>query len=131
MDSQEGPTVEYLTSERTRGLPFSEAVRVGNTLYFSGQVGTDESTRLVPGGIMAEARQAMENIKAALERHGCTLDDVVKVTVMLADMSRWGEFNKIYVSYFANHLPARSALGVNALALGAQVEIECIAVVKG
>src|SRR5512135_927784 len=122
MNLQEAPTVEYLTSERTRGLPFSEAVRVGNTLYLSGQVGTDESTKLVPGGITAEARQAMENIKAALERHGCTLDDVVKVTVMLADVSRWGEFNKIYVSYFPNHLPARSALGVNALALGAQVE---------
>ena len=130
MSSHQNPAVQYLASERTKGLPFSEAVRVGNTLYLSGQVGNDEAMRLVPGGLAAEARQAMENVKAALERHGCTLDDIVKVTVMLADMSRWGDFNQVYTSYFPRHLPARSAFGASALALGAQVEIECIAVTR-
>jgi enamine deaminase RidA (YjgF/YER057c/UK114 family) len=73
----------------------------------------------------------MENIKAALERYGSSLDHVVKVTVMLTNMSEWAEMNQVYVTYFPKHLPARSALGANGLALGARVEIECIAVLRG
>ncbi len=130
MSSKNDSDVEYLTSEKTKGLPFSEAVRVGNMLFLSGQLGLDTSGKLVPGGIAAETRQTMENIKATLERHGSSLDHVIKVTVMLADMSEWGEMNGIYVTYFLNHLPARSALGANGLALGAKIEIECIAVIK-
>jgi reactive intermediate/imine deaminase len=121
--------VAYLTSPEMAGLPFSEAVRVGNLLFLSGQLGRDASGRVVPGGIAAETRQTMENIKAALERHGSSLDRVVKATVFMADMSEWAEMNRVYVTYFPNHLPARSALGANGLALGARVEIECIAVV--
>jgi 2-iminobutanoate/2-iminopropanoate deaminase len=128
MNSQTKPDVEYLTSQHMKGLPFSEAVRVGTMLYLSGQIGTDSPMKLVSGGITPETRQAMENIKATLERYGSSLDHVIKVTVMLADMSEWAEMNKVYVTYFSKHLPARSALGANGLALGARVEIECIAV---
>ena len=127
MNPQTKPDMEYLTSEHTKGLPFSEAVRVGNMLYLSGTIGLDSSMKLVPGGITAETRQTMENIKATLERYGSSLEYVIKVTVMLADMSEWAEMNKVYVTYFTRNLPARSALGANGLAFGARVEIECIA----
>jgi 2-iminobutanoate/2-iminopropanoate deaminase len=122
--------IEYLTSEGMKGLPFSEAVRVGDMLYLSGQLGRDSSGKMVPGGIAAETRQTMENIKATLERYDSSLDHVIKVTVMLADMTEWEAMNIVYVTYFPKHLPARSALGANGLALGARVEIECIAVLK-
>jgi reactive intermediate/imine deaminase len=120
--------VEYFPVTN-RNVPFSAAVRVGNTLYLSGQLGVDASGKLVPGGIVAETRQTLENIKTTLERHGSSLDHIVKALVMLADMSEWGEMNKVYVTYFTKHLPARSALGANGLALGAKVEIEVIAVI--
>jgi 2-iminobutanoate/2-iminopropanoate deaminase len=122
------PQVQYLTSDRPRPLPFSDAVRVDHMLYLSGQIGTDGSFALVPGGIKAETKQTMDNIRRVLERNGSSFEQVVKCTVMLADMSEWGAMNEIYVTYFAkNRLPARSALGVNGLALGARVEIECLA----
>jgi 2-iminobutanoate/2-iminopropanoate deaminase len=130
MNSQTKPDMEYLTSEHLKGLPFSEAVRVGSMLYLSGQIGMDSSMKLVSGGITPETRQAMENLKATLERYGSSLGHVIKVTVMLADMSEWAEMNKVYVTFFPKHLPARSALGANGLAFGARVEIECIAVLK-
>jgi reactive intermediate/imine deaminase len=122
--------VEYLTSDALKGLPFSEAVRVGDVLYLSGKLGTDGSGKVVPGGIAAETRQTMENVKAALERCGSSLNHVVKATVMLADMNEWAEMNTVYVTYFPDHFPARSAMGVNGLARGARVEIEVIAVLK-
>ncbi len=78
---------------------------------------------------MAETKQTLDNIKHALERQGSSLDNVVKCTVMIADIKEWGEMNKVYVTYFTKNLPARSALGANGLALGAKVEIECIATV--
>ena len=77
--------------------------------------------------LAAEARQAMENVKAVLQRNGYQLNHVVKCVVMLTDMSEWPAFNEIYKSYFPAHLPARSAIGANALALGAKVEVECMA----
>ena len=130
MKSRDRSEPEYLTSERMKGLPFSEAVLVEKMLYLSGQIGIDSSGKLAAGGIAAETRQAMENIKAALERYGSSLDHVIKATVMLADMSEWEEMNKVYVTYFRKHLPARSALGATGLAMGARVEIECIAALK-
>jgi 2-iminobutanoate/2-iminopropanoate deaminase len=130
MDTEDRYDIEYYTSEQLKGLPFSAAVRVGRTLYLSGQIGIDGSGKLVTGGISAETRQAMENIRATLEQYGSSLDHVVKATVMLADMSEWSEMNKVYVTYFDKHLPARSALGANGLALDARVEIECVAVLK-
>ena len=120
--------VEYYPAETTRTVPFSAAVRVDKMLYLSGQIGIDDAGNVVPGGIAAETRQAMQNIQATLERYGSSLDGVVKVTVMLADMAEWMEMNKVYVSYFPKHLPARSSMGTTGLALGARVEIECIAV---
>mgnify|MGYP001818320700 FL=1 len=111
-------------------LPFSSAVRVDNTLYLSGNLGNIPGTiELAEGGIQGETRQTMENIKRVLEQFGSSLDQVVKCTVFLADMSEWGAMNEVYRNYFTNP-PARSALGASGLALGARVEIECIAVVK-
>lgn len=109
------------------GLPFSEAVRVGDLLFLSGQLGNSGGLGLVEGGVEAETRQTMENIKNTLERHGLGMDRVVKCTVFLADMAEWPAVNDVYKSYFGENPPARSALGANGLALGARVEIECIA----
>ena len=130
MDAEHHSDVEYYTSEILKGLPFSAAVRVGGVLYLSGQIGIDVSGKLVPGGISAETHQAMANIRATLEQCGSSFDNVIKATVMLADMNEWSEMNKVYVTYFSQDLPARSALGANGLALGARVEIECIAVLR-
>ena len=125
------PPVEYLTADRSRPLPFSDAVRVGHMLYLSGQIGTDSSSALVPGGIKAETKQTMENIRRILERNGSSFDEVVKCTVMLADMGEWGAMNEVYVTYFAaDRRPARSAFGTNGLARGARVEIECWATIR-
>ena len=107
--------------------PFSPAVRSGNLLFLSGVVGSDASGQIVQGGIAAETRQVMENIRGVLERNGSSLDRVVKCTVMLADIRDWEAMNAVYVSFFSGRKPARSALGANGLALGARVEIECIA----
>ena len=112
-------------------LPFSAAVKVGDLLYLSGQLGTDSSGKLVAGGIGPETRQTMDNIRAVVERNGSGMDRVVKCLVMLADMREWGAMNQVYVTYFPEHLPARSAMGASGLALGARVEIECIAVMGG
>lgn len=119
--------VEFMPSPRPNPV-FSPAVRVGNTLYLSGQIGTDSANRLVAGGIQAEGRQALNNVKAALERYGSSLDRVVKCTVFLADIKDYDAFNEIYVSYFRARKPARSAMAASGLALNARVEIECIAV---
>jgi len=121
--------VEYLKTPRPMALPFSDAVRVGNVLYLSGEIGVDYNTmKVVPGGIQAETKQAMENIKATLEKYGSSVDNVFKCTVMITDMKEWPLMNEVYVTYFKkDRLPARSAIGASGLALGAKVEIECIA----
>lgn len=121
---------EYLNSGKVypTNVPFAEAVRVGGTLYLSGQIGILPGTlKLAPGGLREEARQTMENLKTTLGAHGYSLRDLVKCTVMLADIAKWGEFNEVYKAYFTDHFPARSALGVSGLAIGAQVEMECVA----
>ncbi|HEY4303653.1 MAG TPA: Rid family detoxifying hydrolase [Gemmatimonadaceae bacterium] len=121
--------VEFIPSPRPTAV-FSQAVRVGNMLYLSGDIGADASGKLVPGGIQAEGRQALNNIKATLEKNGSALDRVVKCTVFLADMKDYDAFNEIYASYFRSRKPARSAMAASGLALGARVEIECMAVVS-
>ena len=121
---------EFLNSGKVypANVPLAEAVRIDNTLLLSGQIGIQPGTlKLVPGGIKEESKQTMDNIKTTLEAHGYTMRDLVKCTVMLADISKWGEFNEIYKSYFTDRFPARSAMGVNGLAVGAQVEVECLA----
>jgi len=128
MIADQHPLIEYYPADGAMRRPFSAAVRVGHLLYLSGQIGLDASGKLAPGGIAGETRQALENIRATLERYGSSLDRVVKATVMLADIVEWAEMNKVYVTFFGDHLPARSAFGTSGLALGARVEIECIAV---
>ena len=112
-------------------VPFPEGVRVGGMLYLSGQLGNvPGEQRLVEGGLRAEARQTLENIRTILRGQGLDLQHLVRCTVMLADMADWPAFNEVYREFFGNTpLPARSALGCNGLALGARVEIECMAAV--
>lgn len=127
--------MEFITSPAAKAakLPFSQAVRVGDVLYLSGQIGNlPGKLELVPGGLAAETRQMMDNIGAVLTQSGLSFDNVFKCTVMLADMAQWAEFNKIYLGYFKpDRLPARSAFGTNGLALGAAVEMECWAAFSG
>ncbi len=129
--ADDAASTEHLNSGKVfpAGLPLSEAVRVGDTLYLSGQVGIVPGTmNLVPGGLEGETRQTMENIKTSLEAHGYAMNDLVKCLVMLADISQWATFNEVYKTWFDERYPARSAFGANGLAIGAQVEVECIAV---
>jgi 2-iminobutanoate/2-iminopropanoate deaminase len=112
------------------GLPFSEAVETGNLIFLSGQIGSGADGKVVPGGIKAETKQTMANIAAVLKRLGLSMDRVVKVTVMMADMAEWGAMNEEYLAAFGTHLPARSAFGAAGLAMNARVEIECIALRK-
>lgn len=128
-----GPQFYSSEGARKAGLPFSQAVRVGEVLYLSGQLGNKPGTMaLVDGGMEAQARQTMDNIGAVLKANGLTYDDVFKCTVMMADMKKWGDFNKVYVTYFKpERLPTRSAFGANGLALGAEVEVECWAYAGG
>lgn len=110
------------------GLPFSDAVIVDNMMYLSGQIGNIPGTlELAPGGIEAEAHQTMKNIQKVLEANGSSFDHAVKLTIMMADIGEWAQFNEIYKQYFPGKKPARSAFGANGLALGARIEIECIA----
>lgn len=126
-------TPEFINLVEPWPYPFSSAVRAGDLLFVSGQIGTeivDGAPRLVAGGIEAETRQTMENIKAIVERAGSSMEKVVKCSVMIADMAEWPRVNAIYATYFLGPKPARSAWGANGLALGARVEIECIALAK-
>jgi len=109
--------------------PFSEAVRVGDMLYLSGDIGIGADGKLVAGGIKAEAKQVMDNVSANLARHGSSFDQVVQCTVALADIADWPAFNEVYKGYFAKHFPARMAYATGGLALGAKVEVQCNAVV--
>ena len=123
----ERPAVEHFGKPSLNGqpLPFSEAVRVGDVLYLSGQIGFGPDGKL-PDGIEAQSKQAMENIGGVLKRAGLDYADVFHCTAFLADMKDWPAFNKVYVPYFpAGKMPARSAFGANGLALGALLEIEC------
>ena len=107
--------------------PFSVAVRAGRTLYLSGQIGARADGSL-PADFDAQARQAMDNIAATLKDFGVGMDRIAKCTVFIADMKNWSRFNAVYTRYFARgRMPARSALGASGLALGAAVEVECIA----
>ena len=110
-----------------QSLPFSQAVRVNDLLFVSGQVATDQSGALIDGGIGPESHQVMRNIRDIIHRRGLQMIDVIKCTVFLANVAEWGDFNEVYKSYFSRPYPARSALGANGLALGAALEVECIA----
>lgn len=103
--------------------PYTPIVRTGDWLIVSGQVGIADGA-LVEGGLRAELTQAMSNLRALLESEGASLDDVVKTTVFLVDMDDYAEMNEIYTSVLGDHRPARSAVAVAALPIGARVEIE-------
>ena len=109
-------------------LPFSEAVRVDDLLFLSGQLGNKPGgLGLVEGGIGPETKQTMENIKNVLIRNKLGLDRVVKCTMFLDDIDDWPAANEVYKSYFTTNPPARSSIATGGLALGAKIEIECIA----
>lgn len=121
------PPIEHFGRPSLNGqlLPFSDAVRVGDVLYLSGQIGIGPNGKL-PEGIEAQTRQAMENVGAVLKRAGLGYDRIFHCTAMLSDMNNWQSFNKVYLGYFPDGpLPTRSAFGTNGLALGALLEIEC------
>ena len=123
------PAVEYFPAPALNGrpAPFSTAVRVGDVLYLSGAIGMQPDGK-VPDGFEAQAKQTMENIGAALKDRGLGWGDVFKCTVMLDNIADWPKFNEIYVPHFpAGKLPARSAFGADGLALGALMELECLA----
>jgi len=110
--------------------PYSQAIRVGNFVYASGQVHLDPATgELVGATIEDQTRRVFQNIIAVLEAAGTSLNHVVKTTVFMADLSEFARMNAVYAEYFPEHKPARSTVGVAALPKGARIEIDCIAVV--
>jgi 2-iminobutanoate/2-iminopropanoate deaminase len=112
--------VQYIGNSRI----LSSAVKVGNTVYLSGMLGTSGER-----GITPETKAAMDRIKTLLEQNGSNMDDVVKCTVFLADFAEWGAMNEVYTTYFTKHRPARSAIAVNGMSGNARVEVECVAVI--
>lgn len=127
--AESNPGIERIGEPMLNGqrLPFSSAVRAGDTVYLSGALGITPDGKL-GDGMEAQARLAMDNLGAALKSAGLGWGDVAKCTVMLDDMADWPAFNKVYVTYFPDgKFPARSAFGADGLALGALVEVECIA----
>ena len=126
-DAQPRPVIEHYGRPTLNGqpLPFSDAVRVGDTLYLSGQLGIGTDGKL-PAGVEAQTKQALDNIGAILKRAGLGYGEVFHCTAMLSDMKLWPDFNKVYVTYFPEGTrPARSAFGASGLALNALVELEC------
>jgi len=125
-----GVTFHKTHEPKKIGAPFSDAVQVGNLFFLSGQIGMDHTTRtLVEGGIKAETKQTLENIKAVLEHHNMGMDNVVKCTVILSDINDFSAFNEVYKTYFPQK-PARTTFAAKGLAIGSKIEIECIAAKK-
>ena len=123
--------IEYFNSSEhlANDYPFSEATIVNDIIYMSGQIGTSENDEVVGGGIEAETLQALENIESILKRMGGSKSDIFKCTCMLKDISDWPSMSKAYKSFFeGSMLPSRSAFAGSGLALGALVEIECLAI---
>jgi 2-iminobutanoate/2-iminopropanoate deaminase len=126
--------LKFINSDAAKasGLPFSQAVRLGDVVFLSGAIGNvPGKMELVPGGIEAESRQMMENIGAVLKEAGLDFAHIAKAVVYLADMAEWPAFNGVYVPYFQpGSFPARTAIGAHQLILGARVEMECWADAK-
>jgi 2-iminobutanoate/2-iminopropanoate deaminase len=129
LTGQQGAAPEHIPFEDWERPLFSQMVIVDRTIYLSGMMGVSPPDwYIVPGGIQPETRQAMENIRSALARVGAGMDDIVKCTIFLVDMSDWVSMNEVYLSFFSGDLPARSAVAVAGLAQHGKVEIECIGV---
>lgn len=110
--------------------PYSQGIQAGNFIFVAGEKGIDPKTgKMVPGGIVAETRQTLENIKAILAEAGATLDDAVASTVHMTDLNEFQQMNQVYAEYFRKEPPGRTTVQVQALPAGAQVEITVIAVV--
>ncbi|MFN8210903.1 MAG: RidA family protein [Bacteroidales bacterium] len=113
-------------SEENSPYPFSLAVKAGELVFVSGVLGTDKNGQLNPD-FRIQSVQTMENIKERIEKLGYSMKDIVKCTVMIKDMSKWAEFNEVYKTYFEKgRYPARSAMGVSGLAMGAEMEVEVV-----
>ena len=110
--------------------PYSQGIEVNGFVYASGQLPLDPATGTFPEGIKAQTRQSLLNAKAIMEAAGLTLNDVVKTTVLLADIADFAEMNEVYAEFFSEPYPARSAFAVKSVPKGALVEIECIAAKK-
>src|SRR4051794_18079986 len=126
-DAAPRPVIEHFGKPMINGqrLPFSSAVRVGDILYLSGAIGRGPDGK-PPEGIEAQSKATMDDIGNTLKLAGLGYDDLFHCTVFLSDMKNWAAFNQVYLTYFPDGpLPARSAVGVNGLALGALMEIEC------
>ena len=123
--------IQYVNSDETKekGYPFSDATVVNGIIYLSGAIGTLPDGSLISGGIAAETRQTMINIKNRLEKMGGSMDDIFKCTCMLADIKDWPLMSQEYKKFFnPDKLPARSAFAGSGLALGAKLEIGCMAI---
>ena len=129
--SDESVRRQVIRPEGVASLPvFSLAIRSGDFIFLSGQLGAAPNVdppQVVEGGIEAETRQTFENIVSVLDAAGATLEDIIKCTVFLADIEDYAAFNAVYIEYFPNDPPARAALAASGLALGALVELDCIA----
>ncbi len=108
--------------------PLSNAVRVGDMIFIAGQIGIDEAGKLVPGGVGEQARACLESIKTLLESMGASMADVAQTRVYLTDFAGYADYNRVYQEYFSAPFPARATVGTPMLALGAEIEIEAIAV---
>ena len=129
--SSASPSVDYLNEDSSSTSPYSDAVRVGSTLYLAGNLGVDKDGKLVPGGISAETEQTLQNLRHVLERNGSSLDRVANCEVMLADIKDRDAMNEVYRKYWSpQHFPARHAFGTSGLYLGARVEMACVAIMK-
>jgi 2-iminobutanoate/2-iminopropanoate deaminase len=127
--SAEPPRVYDRDPALPADLPFSSAVVVGDAIYLAGEIGrAPGGTTVVVGGVGAETKQIFENYEATLKRLNADLSDIVKCTVFLDDMTKFAEMNAAYAEFFPGEKPARSTFGVDGLALGAALEIECLAV---
>ena len=125
-------TLELIATKNAPGAvgPYSQAIKAGNMIYTSGQLHINpENGELIKDDIQAQTKQSLENVKAILEEGGATLEDVVKVTIFMTDISKFSLVNEIYGEYFSNHKPARSCVGVKELPLGGEIEIEAIAII--
>ena len=110
--------------------PYSQAIKVGNLVYTSGQIPIDPATdNFVEGGIKEQTRQSLTNVQAILKEAGLTMENVVKTTVFVADMNDFADMNTVYAEFFAEPYPARSAVAVKTLPKGALVEIEVVAAI--
>ncbi len=130
MNGQEKEEIIFHKSPdpKRQKAPFSETVQAGNLFFLAGQIGMDRTVgKLAEGGVQGETKQAIQNIQGVLKRHGLTLDNVVKCTVILSDINDFKAFNEVYVKFFTKK-PARTTFAAAGLAAGAKIEIDVIAV---